>query len=332
MSSSNILEVKNLQTSFFTPLGEVKAVRSVSFNVGKSEVVGIVGESGSGKSVTSLSIMRLLRSPGEIVGGEVLFNGEDLLKKSKREMSKLRGNKIAMIFQDPMTSLDPVYTIGKQIAEVLLQHRTMTKAEAKKESIKLLDLVGIPSPEKRYNNYPFECSGGMRQRVNISIALACRPELIIADEPTTALDVTIQAQVLELLRDLQKEAKTSIIFITHNLGIIAEMCSRVLVMYGGMIMEEGSVKDIFDHPLHPYTQGLINAIPRITYGKRRELVSIDGMPPDMLHPPKGCPFAPRCKFAKKVCMEYMPPAIETEDGRKVACWLTIREKYKNTLS
>lgn len=331
MNETNLLEVKNLETSFFTALGEVKAVRNISFEVRKSEVIGIVGESGSGKSVTSLSIMRLLRNPGKIIGGEVLFNGENLLLKSQKEMSKIRGNKIAMIFQDPMTSLDPVYPIGSQIFEILRQHKTLTRKEAKEESIKLLDMVGIPSPEKRYNSYPFECSGGMRQRVNISIAIACKPELIIADEPTTALDVTIQAQILELLRNLQKENHTSIIFITHNLGLISEMCSRVVVMYGGMVMEEGYVEDTFRHPLHPYTQGLMKAIPQITFGKKRLLIPIEGMPPDMLHPPAGCPFAPRCPYAKRICVEYMPPTLQEENSRKVACWLIYHEKYKQKI-
>ena len=294
MKAEKILEVKDLRTSFFTHVGEVKAIRGITFTLDKGEAIGIVGESGSGKSVTSMSIMKLLQYPGKIVGGEVVFKGQDLVNMKDKSMQAIRGNEIAMIFQDPMTSLNPVYTIGNQIMEAITRHQGLNKKEAKKKTIEMLELVGIPSPEKRVKNYPHEFSGGMRQRAMIAMALSCEPSLLIADEPTTALDVTIQAQILELMKDLKDKVKTSIILITHDLGVVADVCSRILVMYGGMIMEEGTTEDIFYNPKHPYTMGLLKSVPRLDLGEKQRLIPIAGTPPDLLKPPKGCPFAARC--------------------------------------
>ncbi|MFZ5966079.1 MAG: ABC transporter ATP-binding protein [Bacillota bacterium] len=321
MSNERILEVKNLKTSFFTHVGEVKAIRGVSFGLDKGEAIGIVGESGSGKSVTSMSIMKLLQYPGKIVEGEVFFKGENLVNKSEKEMQTIRGNEIAMIFQDPMTSLNPVYTVGDQIMEALRKHQGLSKKDAKEKAIEMLRLVGIPSPEKRVDNYPHEFSGGMRQRGMIAMALSCEPSLLIADEPTTALDVTIQAQILELMKDLKEKINTSIILITHDLGVVADVCSRIVVMYGGLIMEEGSTHDIFYNPKHPYTWGLLKSIPRLDLGGKKRLVPIEGTPPDLLHPPKGCPFAARCPYAMKICQEAMPQYYETGNNHRSACWL-----------
>lgn len=320
--TENILEVRNLYTSFFTHLGEVKALRNVSFKVKKGEILGIVGESGSGKSVTMLSVMRLLQYPGEIVSGEILYNGEDLVKKTKREMRQIRGNQIGMIFQDPMTSLNPLFTIGNQIVEVLREHQDMDKKEAKEKAINMLKLVGIPSPEKRVNNYPYEFSGGMRQRAMIAMALACEPELLIADEPTTALDVTIQAQVLRLIKKLNEDLNTATILITHDLGCVASTCDRVVVMYGGQIMEEGTDRDIFYNPLHPYTMQLLKSVPRVTGEKgRQRLIPIKGTPPDMLKPPTGCPFYPRCELAMEICRTKEVLEFNIDGEHKVKCWL-----------
>lgn len=319
--AERILEVKNLKTSFHTHVGEVQAVRGVSFHLDKGEALGIVGESGSGKSVTSMSIMRLLQYPGTIKEGEVIFNGEDLVKKSKAEMMSVRGNQIAMIFQDPMTSLNPVYTIGNQIMEAIIRHQKLSKSVAREKAIDMLRLVGIPSPESRVDNYPHEFSGGMRQRAMIAIALSCEPELLIADEPTTALDVTIQAQILELLKDLKDKVNTSIILITHDLGVVADVCSRIVVMYGGLIMEQGRAEDIFYEPLHPYTMGLLKSIPRLDLGQKQRLVPIPGSPPDLVKPPVGCPFAIRCPYAMKICLENQPDFYEKNVGHKAACWL-----------
>lgn len=319
--SKNILEVKDLKTSFYTHLGEVQAVRGVSFNVEKGQILGIVGESGSGKSVTSMSVMRLLQFPGKIKSGEVIFQGEDLAKKPEKEMLGIRGDKIAMIFQDPMTSLNPVYTIGNQIMEGLKLHRGLAKNEARDEAIRMLDLVGIPAPEERIDNYPHEFSGGMRQRAMIAIALACEPDLLIADEPTTALDVTIQAQILELLRELKEKVETSIILITHDLGVVADLCSRVVVMYGGLVMEEGSIDDIFYKPRHPYTMGLLKSIPRLDIEEDEKLVPIPGSPPDLLKPPTGCPFASRCPYTMKICLNEFPEYTFEQNGHRSACWL-----------
>lgn len=327
--ADRILEINDLYTSFFTHVGEVKAIRGVSFYVDKGEAIGIVGESGSGKSVTSLSIMKLLQYPGEIVGGEILFNGENLVKKSFKQMQSIRGNEIAMIFQDPMTSLNPVFTVGNQIMEAILNHHKMSKKEAKEKAIEMLRLVGIPSPEKRIKNYPHEFSGGMRQRAMIAMALSCEPSLLIADEPTTALDVTIQAQILELMKDLKDRIETSIILITHDLGVVADVCTRIIVMYGGLIMEEGTSDDVFYNSKHPYTKGLLKSIPRLDQKEKNErLIPIEGTPPDLLKPPKGCPFMPRCQYAMDICTDHQPPYFEIGENHRSMCWLLHDEAPK----
>ncbi|QEK12968.1 ABC transporter ATP-binding protein [Crassaminicella thermophila] len=325
MKNDRVLEVKNLRTSFFTHVGEVKAIRGVSFHLDKGEAVGLVGESGSGKSVTSMSIMRLLQYPGKIVDGEITFKGKDIVNLSEKEMQSIRGNEMAMIFQDPMTSLNPVYTVGDQIMEAIRKHQGLNKKEARKKAIEMLKLVGIPSPQKRVDNYPHEFSGGMRQRAMIAMALSCEPNLLIADEPTTALDVTIQAQILELMKDLKEKINTSIILITHDLGVVADVCSRIIVMYGGLIMEEGTTEQIFYNPKHPYTMGLLKSIPRLDLGENQRLVPIEGTPPDLLKPPKGCPFAARCPYAMKVCQEMLPPYFETEENHRSMCWLLHKD-------
>lgn len=322
----NILEVKNLETSFFTSNGEVKAVRGVSFSLGKGEILGVVGESGSGKSVMSMSTLKLLATTAKIKNGEIRFKDQNLLKVSPKTMRSIRGSEISMIFQDPMSSLNPLITVGKQVSEMMKIHHTgMSPAELKKETLKLFDLVKIPEPEKRYKSYPHEFSGGMRQRVMIAMALACKPEILIADEPTTALDVTIQDQILKLLRELQQEMGMSIIFITHDLGVVAELCERVIVMYGGMLMEEAGIDDIFNNPMHPYTMGLLASIPSIDQDKRKELKPIPGSPPDMLKPPKGCPFAPRCAYARNICAEQVPPYEKVSHNHFSMCWLLQNE-------
>lgn len=323
--AEKILEVKDLKTSFYTHVGEVQAVRGVSYTVHKGEAIGIVGESGSGKSVTSMSVMRLLQYPGTIKEGDISFKGESIVNKSAKEMMAIRGNEMAMIFQDPMTSLNPVYTIGDQIMEAIIRHQSVSKAEAREKAIEMLRLVGIPSPESRVDNYPHEFSGGMRQRAMIAIALSCQPDLLIADEPTTALDVTIQAQILELMKELKEKINTSIILITHDLGVVADVCSRIIVMYGGLIMEEGTAEEIFYNPKHPYTMGLLKSIPRMDLGQKKRLVPIAGTPPDLLKPPKGCPFAARCPYAMKVCVEERPPYFYAGEGHRSMCWL-LHEK------
>ncbi len=324
-----LLDIKGLKTSFFTHLGEVQAVRGIDYYLDKGEALGIVGESGSGKSVSSMSIMGLLQHPGKVKEGEITFKGEKLLEKTNKEMMNVRGNEIAMIFQDPMTSLNPVYTIGNQIIEVIREHQKVDKKEARKRAIEMLRLVGIPAPEKRIDNYPHEFSGGMRQRAMIAIALACKPDLLIADEPTTALDVTIQAQILKLMKELKDKVNTSIILITHDLGVVADVCSRVVVMYGGLIMEEGKVEDIFYDPKHPYTVGLLKSVPNLEVKER--LVPIDGTPPDLLHPPKGCPFAARCEHAMNICLEEQPKYYSAKKGHRAMCWLMDEEAPKVTL-
>ena len=317
-----ILHVQDLHTSFLTSNGEVQAVRGVSFQVGKGETIGIVGESGSGKSVTSLSILQLLGSTGRIKSGSITLNGEELTKKSSREMQKIRGGQISMIFQDPMTSLNPLLTVGDQVGEMLWAHdKSLSKKQRDEKVLELFRMVRIPEPEKRLKSYPHEFSGGMRQRVMIAMALACRPQVLIADEPTTALDVSIQDQILKLMRQLQQEIGMSIMFITHDLGVVAELCSRVLVMYGGLIMEEASIFDIFENPKHPYTMGLIASIPDLNQDKNTELRPIPGSPPDMIHPPKGCPFAPRCPYACRICLEELPPYVDLGNGHRSMCWL-----------
>ena len=315
-----LISVRNLKTSFFTHVGEVKAVRGISFDVNEGEVLGIVGESGSGKSVTSLSIMGLLQYPGRVVDGEILLNGEDILTYSKNQMRRVRGKEIAMIFQDPMTSLNPVYTIGNQIMEMILEHEKMSRREARARAIEMLKLVGIPAAEKRIDSYPHEFSGGMRQRVMIALALSCNPKLLIADEPTTALDVTIQAQILNLIKKLNRQFGMTTMLITHDLGVVATVCDKVAVMYGGLIMEYGTVDEIFYHPRHPYTMGLLGSIPHVDGGEKRRLIPIDGTPPDLINPPKGCPFSTRCKYCMNVCTREQPPYY-AEDKHRTMCWL-----------
>ncbi|WP_276355271.1 ABC transporter ATP-binding protein [Cohnella caldifontis] len=317
-----ILEVKDLNVSFEVYGGEVQAVRGVNFSVGEGEAVAIVGESGSGKSVTAQTIMRLIPTPpGNIKSGSVLFDGQDLLSLSEREMQKVRGNKIGMIFQDPMTSLNPTMTVGAQIIEGLMKHEKLSRSAARTRAIELLSMVGIPNPESRIKQYPHHFSGGMRQRVMIAIALACNPSLLIADEPTTALDVTIQAQILRLMKDLQQKTKTSIILITHDLGIVADVCDRVIVMYAGQIVETGTKWEIFRNPQHPYTKGLLRSLPRLDQRKGEPLVPIFGTPPDLIQPPKGCGFCSRCDEAMRICETDVPAPTSLSDTQTVRCWL-----------
>ncbi len=324
-----ILEVKNLQTSFFTQDGEVKAVRDVSFNVKKGEIMGIVGESGSGKSVTAMSILKILAPNAKIKKGEIIFEGKNIAHAHNSQMREIRGGKISMIFQDPMSSLNPLLTVGEQVNEMFQEHKkSMSKSEIKEEVLKLFQLVRIPEPVKRYSSYPHEFSGGMRQRVMIAMALACRPVLMIADEPTTALDVTIQDQILKLMKNVQQQYNMAVIFITHDLGVVAELCSRIIVMYGGMIMEEGLADEIYENPRHPYTLGLMNSIPKITQDRKKKLIPIGGSPPDMLNPPKGCPFVPRCAYARAICGEKLPPYYEISATHKSMCWLLSEEAPK----
>lgn len=320
----NILEVKNLCTSFFTEEGEVKAVNGVSFSVPSGRTLGIVGESGSGKSITSLSILRLIQSPGKIKSGKILFDGKDLLQLSEKDMRKIRGNEISMIFQEPMTSLNPVFTIGEQISEVYQIHRNLSKREAKEKSIEMLKLVGIPSPEKRIDQYPHELSGGMRQRVMIAMALACNPKLLIADEPTTALDVTIQAQILRLIKELQEKLHMSVIFITHDLGVVAETCDYVAVMYCGKVVEFADVKTLFKNPQHPYTVGLLNSLPRHDIDQE-ELIAIKGNVPSPFEMPKGCAFAPRCPHASAICHTKEPELVPHLENNEIRCWIYSNE-------
>ena len=317
----NLLEVKNLNTSFKIGVGTVQAVRGVSFHVEEGESIGIVGESGSGKSVTMLSVMGLLPNYATITADSLLFDGKELTKMTPKELRALHGSDIGMVFQDPMTSLNPLFTVQNQLMEPLRIHQHMNRAQAKARALELLKLVEIPDPEARLKQYPHEFSGGMRQRVMIAIAIACNPKMVIADEPTTALDVTIQAQILDLLNHLKREMNTSIIMITHDLGVIASMCSRILVMYGGIICEEGTAREIFYDARHPYTWGLLNSIPKIHGDPNEKLIPIHGTPPDMLMPPKGCPFAPRCEYCMPVCREYMPPRTVLNETHAVTCHL-----------
>ena len=323
-----LLEVKNLKTEFKTNVGQVHAVRGVSFYLDKGEALGIVGESGCGKSVTMMSIMRLLADNGKIADGQIYFDGKDISKAKDSEMDSIRGNDIGMIFQDPMTSLNPVFTIGDQLMEPLLKHRGMKKEEAKKQAINMLKLVGIPSPEKRMKQYPHEFSGGMRQRAMIAMSLICEPKLIIADEPTTALDVTIQAQILDLMKDLKDKLNTSIILITHDLGVVADLCSRINVMYGGIVVETGTTEDIFYRPKHPYTWGLLRSVPNPKENTKEKLKPIEGQPPDLLKPPVGCPFAARCDYAMKICINKQPPRFEVGENHSAACWLCHEDAPK----
>ncbi len=317
-----LLEVKDLAVSFQTFFGEVEAVRGVSFHVNKGETVALVGESGCGKSVTASSIMQLLPMPPAFYKrGQILFEGEDIVQKSEKEMQKIRGNKISMIFQDPMTSLNPTMRIGKQIVEGLIKHQKLSKTEAEKKAIEMLNLVSVPQPEKRIRQYPHEFSGGMRQRAMIALAMVSNPELLIADEPTTALDVTVQAQILDLMKQIQDKLGTSIILITHDLGVVADMCDRVIVMYGGQLMEEGTVYEIFKNPKHPYTRKLLGSVPRLDMSRSEMLHSIEGTPPDLYKPPKGCPFYDRCDEAMIICKDHMPQRDYHTDTHYSCCWL-----------
>nr|WP_263327586.1 ABC transporter ATP-binding protein [Neobacillus sp. Marseille-Q6967] len=323
-----ILQVKDLQVSFTTYGGEVKAVRGVSFDLHKGETLAIVGESGCGKSVTSQSIMRLIPDPpGKIAGGEILFKGKDLLRLKEPELRKIRGANISMIFQDPMTALNPTLTIGEQIMEGILQHEKLSRTKAKKAAVEMLKLVGIPSPEQRLKQYPHQFSGGMRQRIVIAMALICKPDVLIADEPTTALDVTIQAQILELFREIQKKTGVSIILITHDLGVVAQVANRIAVMYAGKIVELGTRREIFYQPKHPYTQGLLQSVPRLDIEKA-ELVPIPGSPPDLFSPPAGCAFTARCPYAMEVCDRVYPFSTSLSNQHHVDCWLQDERAQK----
>ncbi len=323
-----LLEVNNLRTSFFTDAGEVKAVNGVSFNLERGKVLGIVGESGSGKSVTAYSIMQILAGTGKIVGGSIKLDGQELVDAGEKVMKTVRGNKVSIIFQDPMTSLNPTYTIGKQLMEAILLHTDRDKKQAKERAVEMLKLVNVNEPEKRMKQYPFELSGGMRQRVMIAMALACEPDILIADEPTTALDVTIQAQILELMQSLQKELGMAIIMITHDLGVVAQMCDEVIVMYAGSICEQGTADEIFYNPQHEYTKGLLRSIPSATSAGTK-LQPITGTPIDLLNMPKGCPFAPRCDAAMKICITERAPKISVSDVHTSSCWMCVKKGIEN---
>lgn len=330
--SEYLVDIKNERLSFFTPAGEVKALNDVSIHLREGEVLGIVGESGSGKSVTAYSLMGLTAHPGRLIDGTLEFNGHHVESMSEREMRKMRGNEISIIFQDPMTSLNPVYTVGNQIMEVIMLHTDKKRQQAKERARELLELVGINEPDKRLKQYPHELSGGMRQRVMIAIALACEPKLLIADEPTTALDVTIQAQILDLMMELKDKLGMAIIMITHDLGVVASMCERIAVMYAGKIVEYGTADDIFYNPKHQYTKGLIRSIPRIDTKEHERLVPIEGTPVDMLNPPKGCPFAPRCDECMKICLREMPPVSNFDRVHYTMCWLNQKEEMEKGAS
>ena len=325
MAEEYLVDIKNERLSFFTLAGEVKALNDVSIHLKEGEVLGIVGESGSGKSVTAYSLMGLTAHPGKLIGGTLQFNGHEIEEMGEKEMRKIRGKEISIIFQDPMTSLNPVYTIGNQITEVIRLHTDKDKKQAYARAKELLELVGINEPEKRLKQYPHELSGGMRQRVMIAIALACEPKLLIADEPTTALDVTIQAQILELMMELKDKLGMAIIMITHDLGVVASMCDRIAVMYAGRIVEYGTTDDIFYRPHHMYTKGLIRSIPRLDTKEHERLVPIEGTPVDLLNPPAGCPFAPRCEACMKICLREMPPVTQFDDVHYTQCWLNQKE-------
>ena len=322
-----MLEVKDLRTSFFTPVGEVKAVNGVSFNLDHGKVLGIVGESGSGKSVTAYSIMQILEKSGQIVGGSIKSNGQELVGIGEKGMKSIRGNKISIIFQDPMTSLNPTYTIGHQLMEAIMLHTPRNKKQAWDRAVEMLRLVNVNEPEKRMKQYPFEFSGGMRQRVMIAMALACEPDILIADEPTTALDVTIQAQILELMQSLQKELGMAIIMITHDLGVVAQMCDEVIVMYAGSICEQGTADEIFYNPKHEYTKGLMRSIPTVDSDGSR-LQPISGTPIDLLNMPAGCPFAPRCDVAMKICMRQRCERMTINEAHQAACWMNVKDAFE----
>lgn len=316
-----LLKIKNLKTTFSIESGKVQAVRGIDISLRKGETLGIVGESGSGKSVTMLSIMGLLEDNSLVTADEMIFEGENLLSKTKDEMREISGGSIGMIFQDPMSSLNPLFTIGNQLIEGIRLHNKISKKEAEEKALELLKIVEISSPESRLNQYPHELSGGMRQRVMIAMAMSCNPQLLIADEPTTALDVTIQAQILELMKNVKKKTETSIILITHDLGVIANMCEKIIVMYGGVIVEKGTREEIFYNSKHPYTWGLLNSIPKYEVGKKKKLVPIPGSPPDLLNPPEGCPFTSRCSYAMRICKEYNPNLKKISDSHSSACWM-----------
>ena len=326
--SEHLVDIQHERLSFFTPAGEVKALNDVSIHLNDGEVLGIVGESGSGKSVTAYSLMGLTAYPGKLVGGTIDFNGHRINDLSEKEFRKIRGNEVSIIFQDPMTSLNPVYTIGNQIMEVILLHTDKNKEQARARAKELLELVGINEPEKRLKQYPHELSGGMRQRVMIAIALACEPKLLIADEPTTALDVTSQAQILELMMELKEKLGMAIIMITHDLGVVASMCDRIAVMYAGRIVEYGTTDDIFYNPKHEYTKGLLRSIPRLDAKEHERLVPIEGTPIDLLNPPAGCPFAPRCSNCMKICLREMAPVTTFDDVHYTQCWMNQKEQME----
>lgn len=325
MDNETLLEVKNLEVSFYTKEGEVQAIRNISYELKPGEVLGIVGESGSGKSVSSHCILKLMPENGKIKGGQIMFEGKDIISMSKQEVMNLRGNEISMIFQDPMTSLDPLFTIGYQINESLKKHTDLDKQQRKHRIIELLGLVGINQPEKRMDQYPHEFSGGMRQRAMIAMALSCNPKILIADEPTTALDVTTQAQIIDLLKNLKDKLKMAIIFITHDLGVVSEICDKIIVLYAGKILESGYKRQIFYEHKHPYTEGLLGSIPNIDADRSKELVPIEGNPPDMLHVKSGCPFAPRCNYRMNICVKEEPPQMQLNEGHETSCWLIVRD-------
>ena len=324
MAEEYLVDIKNERLSFFTPAGEVKALNDVSIHLKEGEVLGIVGESGSGKSVTAYSLMGLTAHPGKLIGGTLQFNGHEIEDMGEKEMRKIRGKEVSIIFQDPMTSLNPVYSIGNQIMEVIRLHTDKDKKQAYERAKELLELVGINEPEKRLKQYPHELSGGMRQRVMIAMALACEPDILIADEPTTALDVTIQAQILELMQDLQKKMGMAIIMVTHDLGVIADMCDEIIVMYGGRVCERGTAEDIFYRPAHEYTKGLLRSIPKAD-GSKERLVPIAGTPINLLNMPKGCAFCARCEEAMKICLDQIPPQVQMPDGHYASCWLAYKQ-------
>ena len=322
-----LLEVNDLHTSFFTPAGEVKAVNGVSFNLDRGKVLGIVGESGSGKSVTAYSVMQILEKTGKIVSGSIKLDGEELVGCGEKRMKAVRGNRVSIIFQDPMTSLNPTYTIGHQLMEAILLHTDRNKQQARQRAIEMLRLVNVNEPEKRMNQYPFEFSGGMRQRVMIAMALACEPDILIADEPTTALDVTIQAQILELMQSLQRELGMAIIMITHDLGVVAQMCDEVIVMYAGSICEQGTADEIFYNPKHEYTKGLMRSIPTVD-NDGQKLQPISGTPIDLLNMPAGCAFVPRCENAMKICLHQRCERMQINDDHQAACWMNVKEELE----
>ncbi len=323
-----LVDIQHERLSFFTPAGEVKALNDVSLYVKPGEVLGIVGESGSGKSVTSYSIMGLTAHPGKLIGGDIWFNGHHINEMTEKEMQKIRGNEVSIIFQDPMTSLNPVYTIGNQIREVIMLHTNKNRKEANERALELLSLVGINEPEKRLKQYPHELSGGMRQRIMIAIALACEPKLLIADEPTTALDVTIQAQILELMLELREKLGMAIMLITHDLGVVAGICDRIAVMYAGKIVECGTTDEIFYNPSHEYTKGLLKSIPKLNDSEHTRLIPIEGQPVDMLNPPAGCPFAPRCEACMKICLNRMPEYTNLSETHYSSCWLLDKKEFE----